>query len=90
MAPGVVADLADRPGCARGLRPEGQPAADVEERGPRACPSQDADKLRRIRARSVVEGQREASAARRRTIDGTRGLGESCDGRQLCRSRDSW
>ena len=68
VRPRVVADAAEPRLRVRGMRPVREPVADVEERRVRAVAPQDREQLRRVRARAVVEGERDrvavAAAAR--------------------------
>src|SRR6185312_14118826 len=59
VRPRVVADAAQPRLRVRGVRPVCEPVADVEERRVRPASLQDPQQLRRVRARPVVEGQRD-------------------------------
>ena len=78
VRPRVVADAAEPRLRVGGPRPVREPVADVEEGRVRAVPLQDPEQLRRVRARPVVERERDrvtVTAAARDDLPPRRGSG---------------
>src|SRR5207302_9105330 len=87
VAPGVIAELADAGRGARPRLPGADTVADVEKRRPRVLITDHAHEPERVRARPVVEGEREAPAVCPRAVHGLRGLDQARDSREGCRRR---
>src|SRR6266511_6467145 len=83
MAPRVVAERADPRRRADVARPQADAAADDEEGRPGMLPTEDADEPKRVRARPVVERQREVTPTRVGAIHRLRRVHQALGRRKL-------